>query len=289
MDEQRGFFSVEALCRVLQVSRSGYYAWRKRKPPARTLDEERLRQEVHRAHAGSKRRYGSPRVFRELRARGLRCSENRVARVMRQEGLRARGARRFKATTNSGHSFPVALNHLNRRFSVGQANAAWAGDITCIWTREGWLYLAVVIDLCSRRVVGWSMQERMEAGLVTGALRMALAYRRPGAGLLCHSDRGGQYASQAYQRLLSEHGLVCSMSRKGDCWDNAVAESFFATLKRELVHGRDYRTRAEARGEVFEYIEVFYNRNRRHSSLGYRSPAEFEQEPRPTAALVPLN
>jgi transposase InsO family protein len=199
---------------------------------------------------------------------------------MSMEQLRAKQARRFKATTDSSHGLPVAPNHLNRQFKPERVDAVWASDITYIWTREGWLYLAVVMDLFSRRIIGWSMRERLEKALVTDALRMALSGRRRAGTLVCHSDRGGQYASHTYRALLQEHGIVCSMSRKGNCWDNAVAESFFSSLKRELVHHRDYGSRERARREVFEYIEVFYNRKRRHSSLGYMTPVEYEIHPR---------
>jgi len=264
------------MCRVLQVSRSGYYAWRGRPESERAQEEGKLLQEIKAIHAESRERYGSPRLYREMRSRNVRCSENRVARLMRQEGIRARQARHYKATTDSKHSLPVAPNRLDRQFEAHEANTRWSGDITYIWTRQGWLYLAVVLDLYSRRVVGWSMQPHMESTLVVEALNMALAGRRPGGPLLCHSDRGSQYASHAYQEVLSSEGITCSMSRKGNCWDNAVVESFFSTLKRELVHGRDYATREEARRELFEYIEVFYNRKRRHSSLGYMTPAEYE-------------
>lgn len=265
---------------MLKVSTSGYYAWRGRSESQRKRMNQRLVVEIKAVHAESRARYGSPRVHQELKARGIPCSENRVARLMSIEGIRAKQARPFKATTDSGHTLPVAPNHLDRQFRPERANARWAGDITYIWTREGWLYLAVMMDLFSRKVVGWSMQPRLEKTLATDALRMALEGRRPhrclAGPLLCHSDRGSQYASGAYQGLLRAHDLTCSMSRKGNCWDNAVVESFFSTLKRELVHHRSYRSREEARNDVFEYIEVFYNRKRRHSSLGYMTPAEYE-------------
>lgn len=270
------------MCRVLEVTRSGYYAWRRRSGSARAKEDEKLCQEIRTVHAGSHQRYGSPRVYRELRSRGVRCSENRVARLMRQNGIRARQARRYKATTDSKHSLPVAPNLLDRQFEAEHPNRRWAGDVTYIWTRQGWLYLAVVMDLFSRRVVGWSMQPHMGCSVAVEALRMALAGRRPTGALLCHSDRGSQYASHAYQAVLSSEQITCSMSRKGNCWDNAVVESFFSTLKRELVHGRRYATREEARRELFEYIEVFYNRRRRHSSLGYLTPVEYEAHERST-------
>lgn len=263
------------MSRVLEVSTSGYYDWRRR-PTRSKQDDERLLVEIRAIHAESKQRYGSPRIHRALRDRGIRCSEKRVARLMQTHGIRARRVRRFKATTDSKHSLPVAKNVLDRHFEVDVPNARWAADITYIWTQQGWLYLAVVMDLFSRRIVGWSMQETLERFLVINALTMALRRRRPGSGLLHHSDRGSQYASLDYQRLLRQAGCTCSMSRKGNCWDNAPVESFFSTLKMELIHHRRYRTRAEARVEVFEFIESWYNRERLHSSLGYMSPVAYE-------------
>ena len=266
------------MCRALQVAPSGYYAWRTRPESRRSQEDRWLLREVKDVFMHSKARYGSPRVHHVLRDRGARCSRKRVARLMRQHDLRAKRARRFvPATTDSGHAFPVAENVLDRQFKAHVPNARWTADITYVWTREGWLYLAVVIDLYSRRVVGWSMQKRLRRSLVVDALRMALKTRRPGAGLLCHSDRGSQYASGEYQKLLRQAGCTCSMSRKGNCWDNAVAESFFSTLKCELVHDASFQTRSEARQALFEFIEVWYNRERLHSSLGYVSPATFEQ------------
>ena len=265
------------MCRVLQVSTSGYYDWRRRPAPS-IQDDERLLVEIKAIHAASKRRYGSPRVHRALRDRGIRCGEKRVARLMQEHGIRARRMRRFKATTDSKHTLPVAENVLERQFEVKLPNARWAADITYIWTRQGWLYLAVVMDLFSRRIVGWSMQETLARSLVIDALEMALRARRPDSGLVHHSDRGCQYASLDYQELLRRAGCTCSMSRKGNCWDNAPVESFFSTLKMELVHERRYRTRQEARMEVFEFIEVWYNRERLHSSLGYLSPVAYEAQ-----------
>lgn len=266
------------MCRVLEVSPSGYYAARRRQESQRIQDDRRLLVEVKAVHARSKGRYGSPRIYRALRAKDVRCSENRVARLMRQHEVRARQAHRFKATTDSAHTLPVAENVLDRRFAVDVPDARWAADITYLWTREGWLYLAVVMDLFSRKIVGWSMQETLERSLVVQALRMALEARGPTSDLLHHSDRGSQYASREYRRLLEAVGCTCSMSRKGNCWDNAPVESFFATLKGELVHGRLFQTRVEARLELFEFIEVWYNRERLHSSLGYLSPVAFEEQ-----------
>jgi len=213
-----------------------------------------------------------------LREQGLRCGENRIARLMRETGIRAETVRRLQVTTDSGHALPVAPNLLNRQFSAERADSRWVSDITYLWTGEGWLYLAVVLDLFSRRVVGWSLRPTLETGLVLEALEMARLHRSPSAGLLHHSDRGSQYASGQYQRRLSEAGIICSMSRKGDCYDNAVAESFFATLKKELIHRRRFDTREATRCAVFEWIEVWYNRRRRHSSLGYLSPVQFEAQ-----------
>jgi len=268
------------MCRLLEVSRSGYYAWLKRGPSERSRANEALLLEIRAAHARSRRTYGSPRVFKELQEQGLAVGENRVARLMRETGIRAKTYRRFRVTTNSKHAHPIAPNLLARRFSpsfAGVPNKVWASDITYIPTREGWLYLSAVLDLVSRRVVGWSMKESVGSSLATDALKMALSYRRPESGMLHHSDRGIQYAAIDFRRLLKSRRIECSMSRKGDCWDNAVTESFFATLKKELVRDSEWRTREEARADIFEWIEVWYNRQRRHSSIGYLSPAEYEK------------
>ena len=224
-----------------------------------------------------KARYGSPRVHAELVARGSPCCVNTVAKLMQTQGIAAKTARKFRHTTDSNHGLPVAANLLDRAFDPATANEAWVSDVTYIPTREGWLYLAAVEDLYSRRVVGWAMSDRMPSRLVADALAMAVQQRLPAAGLLAHSDRGSQYASEHYRRLLATHGIECSMSRRANCWDNAPMESFFASLKKELVHHEDYQTREEAKASIFEYIEVFYNRQRRHSTLGFKSPAEYEQ------------
>ena len=279
----RGEFPVALMCRVLAVSRSGFYAARHRPRSARARADERLRLAVRVVHRRSRRTYGSPRVHAELEATGIRVSRERIARLMRCDRLRAKQRRRRRTGTTSSASHPgrVAPNVLDRRFAVARIAApdrVWAADLTYLPTREGWLYLAVVLDLASRRVVGWAMRSTLERGLTLEALTMALVQRRPGPGVLHHSDRGSQYACGAYQTLLTQHGMQCSMSNKGDCFDNAVAESFFATLKTELVEDTDWRTRGEARAAVFEYLEVWYNRQRRHSSLGYLSPAEYEQQ-----------
>jgi putative transposase len=273
---EKACYPVALMCRVLQVSRSGYYAWHKRPAAERRRQDQRLALEVAAIHAESRGRYGSPRVHAELHQRGQRIARKRVARLMRTAGLRARVRRRFRCTTDSKHGMAIKGNLLARRFAVSTPNAGWVSDITYLWTLQGWLYLAVVLDLFSRRVVGWSLSERLERGLALDALGMALKGRQPAGGMLHHSDRGSQYASQEYQQLLAAHGILSSMSRSGNCWDNAVAESFFATLKIELVYQTQWRTRQEASSALFEYIELFYNRQRRHSALGYLCPNEFE-------------
>jgi len=278
-------FSVERMCHVLEVSRSGYHKWMKRPESQRARNNRRLLVEIRAIHRGKRRVYGSPRVHRELGKQGIRCGKNRVARIMRDYAIRAKQARRFRPiTTDSRHSLPVAENLLQRNFEASEPNRAWVADITYIPTQQGWLYLATVMDLFSRMVVGWAMGADLSRHLAIRALEMALSRRRPRAGLLHHSDRGSQYASHAYQGVLKAHGIVCSMSRKGDCYDNAAMESFFHTLKTEQVHHQEYETRTAAQRDLFEYIEVFYNRQRLHSSLGYRTPAEFEERGVPLAA-----
>jgi transposase InsO family protein len=268
---------VRLMCQVLDVSTGGYYEWRRRPPCARQQRREALVAEIRAIHHEVKARYGNPRVHAELAARGRACCVNTVAELMRQHGIAARTKRKFRCTTDSNHGRPVAENLVDRQFEPGAADRVWTADITYIPTGEGWLYLAAVEDLHSRRIVGWAMGERIDSRLVVDALEMAVARRIPGAGLVAHSDRGSQYASEHYQRLLARHGITCSMSRRGDCWDNAPMESFFASPKKELVHGAEFATRAEARAALFEYIEVFYNRVRRHSALGYLSPDEYER------------
>lgn len=274
-------FSVSLMCRVLGVSRSGFYAWAEREPSGRAREDQRLLLEIRSIHRASQETYGSPRVHAELREKGERCGRSRVERLMRKDGLAARVRRRFRVTTNSNHGHPIAPNLLERRFGVDEVagpDQVWVGDITYVPTREGWLYLAVVIDLATRLVVGWSMKSTLHTSLTLDALRMALWRRRPEAGLICHSDRGVQYACGEYQAALAQEQIRCSMSRKGDCWDNAVAESFFATLEWELIERADWHTRREAEREIFNYIEVWYNRQRRHSTLGYLSPANYEAQ-----------
>jgi putative transposase len=270
-------FPVDVLCAVLEVSRSGYYAWRDRPASSQAQRREELVERIQAAHVDSQKNYGSPRIHRELRDQGIICSENTVARLMKDRGIRSRMHRRFKVqTTESRHPHPIAENRLDQQFDVPAPNQVWAADITYIPTGEGWLYLAVVIDLCSRKVVGWVADDHLRAELPAAALQMALTQRRPKGGLLHHSDRGVQYACDEYQAILARHKLICSMSRRGNCYDNAVVESFFGTLKTELIHHHTYTTRNEARLALFEYLEVFYNRKRRHSALDYRSPAEYE-------------
>jgi transposase InsO family protein len=278
IERHRREFPVQVMCDVLRVTRSGYYAWRTRAPSATARRQAELAERITQAHRQSDRRYGAIRVQRELAAEGVRCSKNTVAKLMRREGLRSKRCARFVVrTTDSRHGHRIAPNRLNRRFQQRRPNRAWVADLTYIPTAEGWLYLAVVLDLYSRKVVGWATSDSLAADVTCEALRRALVDRRPPARLLHHSDRGVQYACDAYQHVLSSRGLRASMSRKGNCYDNAVVESFFSTLKTELVHHERYATRAAARQSLFEYIEVFYNRRRRHSSLGYVSPHEFEE------------
>ena len=270
-------FPAGVCCEVLEVSRAGYYAWRDRPASARAKRRAELAKRIKAVHAENREVYGSPRVHRVLAAAGEKVCENTVAKVMNEQRIRAKSKKKFvPRTTDSRHEQPVADNVLDRQFRTPMPDRTWAVDITYVPTDEGWLYLAGVIDLCSRRIVGWSMAEHMRTELVSDALSMALARRSPGEGLLHHSDRGVQYASEDYQHLLQSHGIACSMSGKGDCWDNAVMESFWATLKTELVNHERYETREQARASIFEYIEVFYNRQRLHSALGYLSPEQFE-------------
>ena len=277
VERHRGRWPVRRMCRVLRVSPGGYYDWRGRPQSETAQRREALVVAIKAIHAEVKARYGSPRVHAELVARGKPCGANTVARLMRGHGIAAKTRRKFRVTTDSNHGHPVAENIVNRRFEPEGSNEFWTADITCLETREGWLYLAAVEDLYSRKIVGWAMGERIDSRLVVDALEMAVARRLPAAGLVAHSDRGSQYASEHYQRHLGRHGIVCSMSRRANCWDNAPVESFFASLKKELTRGGVFETRAEARASLFEYIEVFFNRVRRHSSLGYMSLAEYER------------
>ena len=276
IDSSRKAYPLYLLCKVMEVSRSGYYSWRKRGKSAREKERDQLVPIVKTIHKKSRSTYGKRRIAEELQSEGFSCGEYKAGTLMKLAGVQAKQKKKYKATTNSKHSMPVSSNLLRRDFHVLQQDMVWVGDITYIWTTEGWLYLAVVIDLYSRRVVGWSINKRMTKQLVTNALLMAIWRRKPAPGLIFHSDRGSQYCSNDFQRLLKTHGIRSSMSRKGDCWDNAVAESFFGTLKLELVFWETYETRAQAKGSIIEYIEMFYNSQRRHSYLGYLSPMEFE-------------
>jgi putative transposase len=283
--EHAATFSVERMCHVLEVSRSGYHEWLRRPESRRVRENRGLLVEIRAIHKGNRQVYGSPRVHRELQRNGVQCGRNRVARIMRDYAIQAKQTRRFRpVTTDSRHNLPVAENVLQRNFVAPRPDQAWVADITYIPTRQGWLYLAVVLDLFSRKVVGWAMGADLSRHLAIRALQMALSRRRPPAGLIHHSDRGSQYASHDYQALLNAHAAICSMSRKGDCWDNAAMESFFHTLKTEQVHHQEYETRPAAQRNLFEYMEVFYNRQRLHSTLGYRTPAEFEERGVPLAA-----
>jgi putative transposase len=274
---QKAFHAVKTLCRVLEVSRSGFYAWCRRPASQRAIEDSRLVAEVAAIFDENKRRYGSQRITCELRDDGVRVGRHRVRRLMHQLGLRARRRRRWVRTTDSRHPHPIAPNLLARNFTVDAPNRAWVADITYLPTKMGWLYLAVVIDLFSRAVVGWSMSRRIDGKLTLDALDAALLRRRVEPGLIAHSDRGTQYAATDYQQRLQQRGMICSMSRKGDCWDNAVVESFFATLKIELLGDDVFADQATAQKLVFEYIETYYNRHRRHSTLGYVSPAAYEE------------
>jgi putative transposase len=263
---------------MFSIERSGYYAWRNRKANKQSLANEDLDKKIIIIFNDHKSRYGCPRITDELHDKGEKCGKNRVFRRMRYLGLRAKGKKKFKVTTDSKHNLPVVANLLNRDFSTTAPNQKWVSDITYVWTDEGWLYLATVIDLYSRAVIGWSIQPTMTRELICDALMMALWRRGFPRGVLCHSDRGSQYCSDDYQKMLKECGLICSMSRKGNCWDNAVAESFFHSIKTELIYTERYATREIAKQSVFQYIEVYYNRVRRHSAIGSIAPEVFENQ-----------
>jgi putative transposase len=270
-------YPIDTMCRVLCASRSAYYAWRKGRVSPRLVRRQQLLLEIKKIFTQSRGTYGSPRITRELRKKGIVVNENTVAEIMKENGIQAKQRKKFKATTDSNHTLPVAKNRLKRKFTTSKPNQVWVSDITYLRTDEGWLYLATFIDLFSRKVVGWSMSERMTADLVVNAFRMATFRQKRQAPKVVHSDRGSQYASEAFRKELKAHGCKRSMSRKGDCWDNAVAESFFGTLKTELVHHEKYKTREQARLSIFDYIETFYNKLRIHSYLNYLSPEEFEK------------
>jgi len=276
--EHREAFPIDLMCRALGVGSSGYYAWLKRPESPRRRENLRLLTEIKDAHRRSRKTYGSPRIHAELNETGHTCSRYRVAHLMLQHGILSKHKRKFRVTTNSVHSFPIAKNLLRREFNVARPGQCWVSDITYIPTLEGWLYLAVTLDLFHRKVIGWSMGRWITRQLAIEALNMAIKNGCFESGLTHHSDRGVQYASNEFRGLLKTNEIQCSMSRKGDCWDNAVAESFFHTLKVELIHGKTYNTRQEAKTAIFEYIEVFYNRQRRHSYLGYLSPENFEKK-----------
>ena len=261
----------------MQVSRSGYYAWRKRGKSSRQKENERLIPVVRAAHKKSKGTYGARRLAKEIEAHGSSCGRAKAGTLMKLADVAAKQKKKFKATTDSKHNLPVAPNLLNRQFEVKEPDTVYVSDITYIWTHEGWLYLAVIIDLFSRQVVGWSLSNRMTGKMIMNALRMAIWRRRPFRGLIFHSDRGSQYCSNDFQNMLKTHGMISSMSRKGNCWDNAVAESFFGSLKTERVFFSSYMTRESAKRDIIDYIEMFYNSNRRHSYLGYLCPKEFEE------------
>jgi putative transposase len=275
---QSGQYKTTGMCLALGVSRGGYYGWLSREESLRIRRDRLLLAQIRATYQQSRHRYGSPRIHAELCGDGVACGRHRIARLMRQDHLVARAKRRFKTTTQASPVNPVARNELQRKFQVTEPDAFWNGDITYVWTAEGWLYLAVLIDLFSRRIVGWATSDRLTEQLALSALEQALVQRRPKPGLLHHSDRGSQYSSRMYRQELAVRGIAVSMSRRGNCWDNAPAESFFSSLKTELFAGEPVPpTRDAARQALFEYIEVFYNRKRRHSTLGYMSPVRFEE------------
>ncbi len=275
--EHAGHWPVNMLCRMLDVKRSAYYDWRDR--PAKVIPPEELtlRRHMKALFAASRDSLGSRTMMKHLREEGFEIGRDRTRRLMQALNLKVKPKRKYKVTTDSKHKFPVAENVLNRRFNPSAPNQVWGTDITYLWTQEGWLYLAVVIDLYSRRVVGWAMDRRMKKALVIRALMMAINLRKPGPGLIHHSDRGSQYASHAYQALLKQHGMIPSMSRKGNCWDNAPVERFFSSLKREWTGDQWYRTRQAAIADVREYVAVYYNARRLHSTLGYKTPMDYEK------------
>ena len=269
-------FSVSRMCAVLKVSRNGYYDWRDRPESKRAQEDRTVLNQIRVVHTRSRQAYGALKTWRELRAEGFNWGRHRIARLRREAGIEARRKQRFRITTQARVGVIAAKNRLKQRFKAKAVNRVWVGDITFVPTVEGWLYLAVLIDMYSRRVVGWAMSERIDQQLVVDALNMALLQRRVKPGLIHHSDQGRQYSSAAYQAVLEHHGMIASMSRRGNCYDNAVAESFFSSLKNELIHHSSFRTRDQARTAIFEYIEAFYNRQRRHQSLDYLSPVDYE-------------
>lgn len=277
MKNNSKIFQVKKMASVLKVSRSCYNSWLISKPSNHELRDKELLLEIKRIFKDKRSRYGSPRIYKQMKGTKYSCSKKRVARLMRENGLVARHKRKFKVTTDSNHDFPIAPNLLERKFVVSDLNRCWVSDFTYIWTLEGWLYLCVILDLFSRIIVGWSMASHIRAELAIDALDMAVAHRKPSEGLIFHSDRGVQYASYDFRKKTDNYKMIQSMSRKGDCWDNACAESFFSTLKMEEVYRQTYKTKEEARRSIFEYIAVFYNRQRSHSFLDYLSPASYEE------------
>jgi len=275
--EHRNEFPVGKMCQVLEVSRSGYYSHLKWTPGQRCLENQALSTAIKEIHRESRGIFGLWQILKELLARGFRCGKNRVYRLMKKLGIRSKIKRKYKVTTDSKHKEPLSANLLNRHFHVDLPDRVYVSDITYIWTQEGWLYLAMVLDLYSRKIVGWALRPYLTTDLVEEAFLYAIRRRKPLPGFIFHSDRGIQYASKQFRKLLKKHGGISSMSRKGNCWDNAVAESFFHSLKCEWVYWESYKTRREARSSIFEYIEIFYNRKRRHSTLNYMSPDGFEQ------------
>jgi transposase InsO family protein len=276
IDEEKATWPVDAMCDVLSVSRSGFYAWKTRPTSPRALEDAELVVDIKAAHKAGRGTYGSPRVFRALRKRGKRIGKKRIERLMRQEGIAGKKRKKFCVTTDSRHADPIAPNIVQRHFDAPVPNAVWVTDVTYVWTHEGWVYLAAILDLCSRRVVGWATSANNDTELALDALKRAKGTRMPLVGLVHHSDRGSVYASEAYRDALKALGAVASMSRKGDCWDNAVAESFFATIKGEMIDDQEFETRAEASVAISDYIDAFYNVSRLHSTIGYVSPIEFE-------------
>jgi transposase InsO family protein len=278
IQQERRWYGVDALCRAMGVSRGGYWSWVRRRPGPRQQADVILLADIRKIHAGKRRVYGSPRVHEHLEKQGVRCGRKRIERLMRENGIRAKQGKKFKPiTTDSKHGLPVAPNILNRQFHRERPNEVWVADITYIPTEEGWMYLAVIMDLFSRRIVGWAMGDRLSRHLALRAFDMAVQRRHPPRGLIHHSDRGSQYASRDYQKRLKKYGMICSMSRKGCCYDNAPMESWFHSLKVELVQDEKFRTRREAMAAIFEYMEVFYDRQRIHTALGGLTPAEIEE------------
>ncbi|MCK5368628.1 MAG: IS3 family transposase [Cyclobacteriaceae bacterium] len=283
IDKNKTKHCIRKMAKILDISRSGYYAWRSHSRSKRSITNDGLLKSIKDVFYKSKKRYGSPRIHADLNDQGISCNPKTVARIMKEYGLVAVARKKYRPTTNSKHNFPIAENLLNRNFKVSKPNKAWVSDITYIFTKEGWQYLCIIIDLFNREVIGWSLNHRMKQDLVIMAINMGIQKKKPKEGLIFHSDRGSQYAAKKVSSLLKCNGILQSMSRKGNCWDNACAESFFHSLKVEEVYTKKYKTRSECRISIFEYIEIFYNRIRRHSHLGYKSPVQFESDYKKTA------